>query len=92
MLAASFAASSNADAQYTNNQPLTQRPLAIVPPQRNPTTHQQSEDRGNNLLQMQMYQQGQDSFRRQMDSAAQPGSDTESKRELREKLMEMLDK
>jgi hypothetical protein len=98
LLAASLAASSNAHAQYTNNRPLTQRPLAIVPSQRviPNQTHQLSEDRENNLQQMQMYRQDQDNFRRQMDSATQQGSDsaasTESKRELREKLREMLDR
>jgi Ni/Co efflux regulator RcnB len=97
-LAASLAASSHADAQYTNNKPLTQRPLAIVPSQRviPNQTHQSTEERENNLQQMQMYRQDQENFRRQMDSAAQQGSDsaasTESKRELRERLREMLDR
>jgi hypothetical protein len=88
-LAASLAASSNADAQYTNNKPLNQRPLSIVPRM---SPHQASEERENMLQQQQMYRQDQDNFRHQMDGAIQQGSDTESKRELREKLREMLER
>jgi hypothetical protein len=82
-------ASGNAEAQYTNNKPLTQRPLPILP---RPNFHQSEEARENMLQQQQMFRQDQDNFRHQMDSAGQQGLDMESRRELREKLREMLDR
>jgi len=82
-------ASGDAHAQYSNNRPLTQRALPILP---RPNFHQSEEARENMLQQQQMFRQDQDNFRHQMDGAAQQGADTESKRELREKLREMLDR
>lgn len=82
-------ASGDANAQYTNNKPLTQRALPILPRQ---NFHQSEEARENMLQQQQMFRQDQDNFRHQMDGTAQQSLDTESKRELREKLREMLDR
>jgi len=82
-------ASGNADAQYQNNKPLTQRSLPILP---RPNFHQSEEARENMLQQQQMFRQDQDNFRHQMDGTAQQGLDTESKRELRERLREMLER
>lgn len=82
-------ASGDANAQYQNNRPLTQRSLPILP---RPNFHQSEEARENMLQQQQMFRQDQDNFRHQMDGAAQQGADSESKREMREKLREMLER
>jgi hypothetical protein len=79
--------SDTANAQYTNNRPL------VNIPQRTPNLSRQSpEDRENNQQQMQMYQQDQENFRRQMDGAAQQGMEHERMEQLRDALRERLER